>query len=343
MNLNDYHYDLPDRLIARHPPARRTDARLLVVGGDGALGDGQFSQLRGFLGPCDLLVLNDTRVIRARLRAQKATGGAVEVLVERIIDQRLVLAHVKASKTPKIGAVLTLNEGPDVLVSGRHDDLFELTSSQANWADLLEKYGEVPLPPYLGRAAEPADVERYQTVFAAHDGAVAAPTAGLHFDNDLLEQIVGDGVGIGRITLHVGAGTFQTIRDNDVANHVMHAERYEVSESLCEAIRRTRDKGGRVVAVGTTVVRALEAAASGGDLVPSKGDTRLFIAPGFEFRVVDAMVTNFHLPATTLMMLVAAFAGREQVLRAYVHAVANGYRFFSYGDAMFLSRVRETP
>lgn len=339
MNLNDFHYHLPDELIARWPAPERTAARLLAVKPNGRLDDLQFADITTLVSAGDLLVLNDTRVIKARLRGVKPTGGAVEILIERVLSSTQALAHVKASKTPRSGTVIQLKSGFEVTVTGRRTDLFELELNGGNWFDCMVAIGEVPLPPYLGRDVDASDTERYQTVFAKRDGAVAAPTAGLHFDDTLLETLRASGVDTAFITLHVGAGTFQTIRDQDVANHVMHAEWLDVSGSTCDAIKATHNRGGRVIAVGTTVVRALETAARNGELKPYRGDTQLFIKPGFNFHVVDAMVTNFHLPATTLMMLVAAFSGHREILNAYNHAVGEKYRFFSYGDAMFLQRA----
>lgn len=339
MNLNDFHYHLPDKLIASWPAPERTASRLLAVKPDGGLDDLQFEDISTLVSSGDLLVLNDTRVIKARLRGAKPTGGAVEILVERVLSSTRAVAHVKANKTPRVGAVIHLKRGFEVTVTGRREGLFELELNGPDWFDCMVDIGEVPLPPYLGRDVDASDTERYQTVFAKRDGAVAAPTAGLHFDDTLLEALRAQGVNTAFITLHVGAGTFQTIRDHDVANHVMHAEWLDVNDGTCDVIETTRKNGGRVIAVGTTVVRALESAARGGTLKSYRGDTQLFIKPGFDFHVVDAMVTNFHLPATTLMMLVAAFAGHTRILNAYNHAVREKYRFFSYGDAMFLHRA----
>lgn len=343
MRRSDFDYELPPERIAQHPLARRSDSRLLVLEGEtGQFEDARMHELAQRLQPGDLLVFNDTRVIPARLLGRKATGGRVEVLVERCLEDGSVLAHVKASKSPREGTELHLAEGAvTARVRGREEDLFILAFAGAQEAadvlNLMERHGEVPLPPYIRRAPEAGDSQRYQTVFARAPGAAAAPTAGLHFDEPLLAAVRERGVETACLTLHVGAGTFQPVRADCLEDHHMHAEYLCVDEALCRAVARTRSRGGRVVAVGTTVVRALESAARDGDLQPFSGTSRLFIYPGYRFRVVDVLVTNFHLPESTLLMLVSAFAGRESVLRAYEHAVAEGYRFFSYGDAMLLT------
>jgi S-adenosylmethionine:tRNA ribosyltransferase-isomerase len=338
MHVDEFQYSLPEALIAQEPAHRRRDSRLLILDGrSGAFEDCRFSEFGGLLRAGDLLVLNDTRVVPARLEGKKASGGAVEVLLERPVDRRRFLAQVRASKSPKTGTVIRIGK-VEATVRGRHGDLFEIELDQGHSPSaLMRDYGTVPLPPYIRRPARDSDSERYQTVYARHQGAVAAPTAGLHFDRALLEEIRAGGVDIGFLTLHVGAGTFQPIRCQRVEEHVMHKERVVVSEALCQQIARTRIGGGRVVAVGTTAVRALETASLGGGTTPFRGETDLFLYPGCAFRCVDAMLTNFHLPATTLLMLVCAFAGREQVLHAYRHAVNQRYRFFSYGDAMFVT------
>jgi S-adenosylmethionine:tRNA ribosyltransferase-isomerase len=304
------------------------------------LHDSQFARLTQHLKPNDLLVFNYTRVIQARLMGQKATGGKVEVLIERITATHEALAHVKASKSPGPGSTLRLADAVDVTVLGRADDLFML-KFDAPVLDVLEQYGTLPLPPYIDHPPEAQDLQRYQTVYAKEPGAVAAPTAGLHFDQAMFEQLEQLGVQRTFVTLHVGAGTFQPVRDGDLAKHVMHAEWYTVTDSTIQAIARARALGGRVIAVGTTSVRALESAAKLDPSMtqPQSGDTRLFIQPGFEYKVVDAMITNFHLPQSTLLMLVSAFIGLDTMKRAYQHAIKERYRFFSYGDAMFLERT----
>jgi S-adenosylmethionine:tRNA ribosyltransferase-isomerase len=333
MFLSDFDYELPDELIARYPPDNRRDSRLLVVGE--SLSDRQFTDFPSLLNAGDLLVFNDTRVIRARLFGRKQTGGRVEILVERVLSDKEVLAQVRASKTPRPGTVLELDGDCAATVSDRERDLFHLALSKPA-AAFLQQHGDVPLPPYLDRDAESADSDRYQTVYARQPGAVAAPTAGLHFDERMLEELAQIGVNHEFVTLHVGAGTFQPLREQQVEANRLHSERVQVSEQVCAAVRATRASGGRVIAVGTTAVRALETASTGGELQPCDGETELFILPGYEFRSVDAMLTNFHLPRSSLLILVAAFAGRKRILDAYRHAVENRYRFFSYGDAMLL-------
>lgn len=339
MQLSDFHYELPPRLIAAEPLAERTASRLLILDpASGECRDGGFGDVLDLLQPDDLLVFNDTRVIPARLLGQKASGGKVEVLVERITGEHSALAHVRASKSPRAGTRLLLENAVDAEVVGRQGDLFEVRFlHQESVLTLLEQHGHMPLPPYIERADTQADRERYQTVYAQKPGAVAAPTAGLHFDAALLAALAQKGVQTAAVTLHVGAGTFQPVRVQDLSQHVMHAEYVEVSPQVCEAVAACRARGGRVVAVGTTSVRSLESAAHDGELQPFQGDTRLFITPGYQFRVVDAMITNFHLPESTLLMLVSAFAGYENIMNAYRHAVHQEYRFFSYGDAMFIS------
>lgn len=339
MQRNDFHFDLPEELIAQRPAAERRGSRLLLLNGaNGALEDRSFTDLPGLLRPGDLLVFNDTRVIPARLYGRKESGGQVEVLVERITDECGVLAHVRASKSPKAGSRLTLEEQVEVEVIGREGQLFILRFP-GPVLEILKRVGHMPLPPYIDREAAESDAERYQTVYARREGAVAAPTAGLHFDQAMLEQLKQMGIDSAYVTLHVGAGTFQPVRADDIREHVMHSEYIEVPEAVVEAVARARARGGRVIAVGTTVVRSLESAARAnpkGELAPFSGETDIFIYPGYTFRVIDAMITNFHLPESTLLMLVSAFAGHGQVMNAYHHAVAEKYRFFSYGDAMFV-------
>ena len=334
MLVSEFDYDLPEELIAQYPPRRRRDSRLLAV--LDALEDRLFTDLPALLRPGDLLVLNDTRVIKARARAVKETGGRAEILIERVTGERAALAQVRASKSPKPGSRLLLDDGVEAEVSGRDGDLFELRFS-SDVLSFLDEHGEVPLPPYLNRSESPVDVERYQTVYAREAGAVAAPTAGLHFDAAMLEEMLALGVHQSRVTLHVGAGTFQPLREEEIEENRLHSERVEVDQQCCDAVRATRAAGGRVVAVGTTSVRALESASGTGEIRPYSGETELFIVPGYAFRSVDAMITNFHLPQSSLLMLVSAFAGKERVLSAYQHAVREKYRFFSYGDAMFLT------
>ena len=334
MHRSAFRYDLPTELIAQAPLAQRPASRLLVLDA-GQLSDRRFVELPSLLRPGDLLVMNDTRVIPARLRGRKRTGGRVEVLLERLIGRRRATAQLRASKSPRPGAQLELPGGVTAHVEGRTGALFEL-SFDTDVQPFLEVHGEVPLPPYIDRPPAPPDAQRYQTVYAREAGAVAAPTAGRHFDRSLLETLRHEDIEAAFLTLHVGAGTFAPVRAQRIEDHQLHGEWIRVPSEVCRAVARTRRRGGRVVAVGTTTVRALESAARGGALRPFEGETTLFIYPGFGFRVVDVLITNFHLPESSLLMLVAAFAGRERVLDAYRHAVAHRYRFFSYGDAMLV-------
>jgi S-adenosylmethionine:tRNA ribosyltransferase-isomerase len=341
--LSDYDYDLPGELIAQAPLARRRDSRLMLVDGETRLHQ-MMTDLPALLMPGDRLVFNNTRVIPARVFGHKLTGGKLELMLERITDSGTVLAKIRCSKSPRPGTKIKLHgkEGASIeaIVSARHDDLFELEGTADAYQSLgqfIEEHGDIPLPPYINRLPNEADSERYQTVFAEHPGAVAAPTAGLHFDSSLLAALAERGIDHSFVTLHVGAGTFQPVRVDDVSKHVMHAERAEVSQKTVDDIKATRTAGGRIVAVGTTCVRSLEAAAaSNGELSAFNDETRLFITPGFQFKVIDALVTNFHLPQSTLLMLVSAFAGRNNALNAYREAVQERYRFFSYGDAMLV-------
>ena len=339
MFISDFDYELPHELIARYPAQDRRGSRLLSVG-DG-VEDLGFADLPTLLQSGDLLVFNDTRVIKARLNGHKETGGKAEILVERIESERVALAHVRASKSPKPGSRLLIDGGAEAVVAGRDDDLFLLEFS-ADLLPYLDEHGDVPLPPYLEREADAADIERYQTVYANDPGAVAAPTAGLHFDEAMLAETQAAGVNHTHVTLHVGAGTFQSLREEHIEENRLHSERVEVTQSCCDAVASTRAAGGRVIAVGTTSVRALECASASGTLRPFSGETDMFILPGYEFRSVDAMLTNFHLPQSSLLMLVAAFAGKDRILAAYNHAVREKYRFFSYGDAMFLTPARQS-
>lgn len=339
MRRSDFHFELPRELIAQYPMHRRDAARMLIL--EGASGDyrgGMFSDLPDLLQPGDLLVLNDTRVIPARLYGAKDSGGRVEILIERLLDEERILAQVRASKAPKTGSRLELAPQVAFEVLGRSDEFYvlQLHGGRA-LMDVLDDFGHMPLPPYIERSAEELDSERYQTVYADKPGAVAAPTAGLHFSDDILARIAHRGVEIGTVTLHVGGGTFQPVRTEEIEDHSMHSEWFRVDAELCEQVRRTRKNGGRIVAVGTTVVRCLESAAADGDIAPVSGETAIFIYPGYRFQVVDCLLTNFHLPESTLLMLVCAFAGRDNVLRGYRYAVEEHYRFFSYGDAMFLT------
>ena len=347
MKRTDFTYELPPELIAQHPLAERSASRMLSLDGcSGHLEHLQFTDLPAQLDPGDLLVFNNTRVIPARLFGRKASGGKLEILIERITGTHTAVAHIRCSKSPKPGTVLHLSAQLDgdptghvLTVGEREGDLFSLSSEGGPELPLiLAEIGHMPLPPYIDREDEALDAERYQTVFAAREGAVAAPTAGLHFTQAVLDELARRGVNSAQITLHVGAGTFQPVRADNIEEHVMHREYLEVSEPVCDLIRRTRASGGRIVAVGTTSVRALESVSSdAGQVEPFYGDTGIFIYPGYRFRTVDAMITNFHLPESTLLMLVSAFAGRDNILKAYEAAVMERYRFFSYGDAMFLT------
>jgi S-adenosylmethionine:tRNA ribosyltransferase-isomerase len=336
LTIDAFDYELPAELIAQQPSASRSSSRLLALS-RGALQDRRFSELPGLLSPGDLLVLNDTRVIKARLLGVKSTGGRVELLVERVLNEREVLAQLRSSKPPAAGGRLTLEGRIPAEVVERRDDLYRIRfDGEATAAQELERHGRVPLPPYIAREAGPEDESRYQTVYAREPGAVAAPTAGLHFDAALMDRLARRGVRLAWITLHIGAGTFQPVRVTNLDEHRMHAERYEIPRETLDAIASVKSRGGKIVAVGTTSVRALESVAAGGN---PEGETRLFIRPGYRFRVVDRLITNFHLPKSTLLMLVCALGGTEAVLQAYRHAVAQRYRFFSYGDAMLVDRI----
>ena len=336
MKKSDFNYHLPAELIAQKPLAQRSASRLLQLNKQtGSVVDAQFSDFIDLLTSDDLLVFNDTRVIPARLFANKETGGKVEILIERIEDTRLALAHVRASKSPKPGSMLHLQNGTTCSVLGREDDLFRLQfNTELTLLELLAEIGHMPLPPYIERADDKDDLERYQTVFAKQAGAVAAPTAGLHFDQEIMQKLEQKGIAKTFVTLHVGSGTFQPVRVDDLSQHVMHKEFFQVSDTCVQAVREAKQRGGRVVAIGTTAVRALESASVSGELQSGCGDTQLFITPGYRFKTVDAMLTNFHLPESTLLMLISAFAGYDAVMAAYQHAIKQRYRFFSYGDAM---------
>lgn len=347
LTLDQFDYHLPEALIAQHPAEKRAGSRLLYLDSEANRYDKHFSDFTQLVHRGDLLVFNNTEVIKARLHGYKSTGGKVEVLIERVLDSHHALAHIRASKAPKANTELLFADGKlRLTVTGRDEALFEVRFEDLPALEALDAYGALPLPPYITHAAAQHDEERYQTVYAQHPGAVAAPTAGLHFDEALLEQLKEQGIQTAFVTLHVGAGTFQPVRTNSIAEHTMHAERYTVPAETLALIEQTRAAGGRVIAVGTTSVRALESAAQpdkthskqlpNGDIT---GDTRIFITPGYEFHYIDALLTNFHLPQSTLLMLVSALAGMEPIRAAYAHAVAQQYRFFSYGDAMFI----ETP
>ena len=351
MQVSDFHFDLPDELIARYPQPERTASRLLQLDGNsGELVDGTFTDVLDKIQPGDLVVFNNTRVIPARLFGRKASGGKLEVLVERVLDETRILAHVRCSKSPKPGSTIFVGDNDEfsALMVARHDALFELDfQSDLNVLSILEQIGHMPLPPYIDRPDEDSDKERYQTVYNQKPGAVAAPTAGLHFDQPLLDKIAQKGAEFAYVTLHVGAGTFQPVKVENINDHHMHAEYVEVPQEVVEAIQATRARGGRVIAVGTTSVRSLESAAQdalkkGTPLAPFFGDTEIFIYPGYEYQLVDALITNFHLPESTLIMLVSAFAGYDNTMNAYRHAVKKQYRFFSYGDAMFITKKTQS-
>lgn len=338
MRLDQFDFNLPPELIAQHPPPQRGQSRLLYLdGNDGALRDLIFKDLLTLLAPGDVLVLNDTRVIKARLFGEKATGGKVELLIERIIDANRALALLRTSHAPRPGAVLRIAGAISVRVLEQQGEFYLLEFGGGDSVlEVLERVGSVPLPPYITRPADEEDTARYQTVYSNVLGAVAAPTAGLHFDSALLDALRGARVELAFLTLHVGAGTFQPVRVSDIEQHRMHSERYWLPEATVHAIARAHARGGRIVAVGTTTVRALESAASAGPMRAGGGETDIFIRPGFRFRVVDRLITNFHLPRSTLLMLVSAFAGMQNTMRAYRHAISQRYRVFSYGDAMLI-------
>ncbi|MCW8125283.1 tRNA preQ1(34) S-adenosylmethionine ribosyltransferase-isomerase QueA [Microbulbifer halophilus] len=339
MRRQDFHFDLPDELIARAPTEERRGSRLLCLdGSSGEVDHRRFAELAELVEPGDLLVFNDTRVIPARLFGRKASGGKLEILIERVLDERRALAHIRASKAPKAGSEILLEDGTALQMPARHEALFELEFPPEGALAVLERLGHMPLPPYIDRPDEESDKERYQTVYSREAGAVAAPTAGLHFDEEMLEALRSKGVETAFVTLHVGAGTFLPVRVDDIFEHKMHSEVMQVPESVCRAVADCRARGGKVIAVGTTSVRALESAAAEGELKPTTGETDIFIYPGYRFRVIDRLITNFHLPESTLLMLVSAFAGYGQTMNAYREAVAEKYRFFSYGDAMLISR-----
>ncbi|APU49660.1 tRNA preQ1(34) S-adenosylmethionine ribosyltransferase-isomerase QueA [Acinetobacter junii] len=343
MQLSDFSFDLPDELIARYPLESRSASRLLHIDDQGHYHDHSFTDILDLLNEGDLLVLNDTKVMKARLKGKRATGGAIEVLVERMLDTHTAHCHIKSSNSPKAGAELYIGEDSvPVTVQGRHENLFVVEFSQPILS-ILDQYGQLPIPPYFNREAEEIDTERYQTVF--HDpekiASVAAPTASLHFDQDLLEKLAAKGVQKTFVTLHVGAGTFMPVRTTDITNHIMHSEWCDVPQSTIDLILETKARGNKVIAVGTTATRALESAAQANDgkIAAWTGDTQIFIYPGYQFCIVDRLITNFHLPESTLLMLVSALSNRDNILSAYEHAVKERYRFFSYGDAMLIDKL----
>jgi S-adenosylmethionine:tRNA ribosyltransferase-isomerase len=339
VKVSDFQFELPERLIAQHPLPERSASRLLTLDrATGEVRDRRFVDLPDLLSPDDLLVFNNTRVIPARLWANKESGGRVEILIERLLDARMAVVQMRVNRKPAVGNTLVIPDQARLKVLGRDEGFWRLEIEEGpDWPSILEAVGHMPLPPYITRADRVEDQERYQTIYGREPGAVAAPTAGLHFDEALLGRLDALGVERAFCTLHVGAGTFQPVRTERIEEHEMHAEWLRVDQSLVDAVEATRKRGGRVIAVGTTAVRSLETAASSGALQPYVGDSRLFIYPGYAFRVVDALITNFHLPGSTLIMLVSALAGRQNILAAYRHAVDAEYRFFSYGDAMFIA------
>jgi S-adenosylmethionine:tRNA ribosyltransferase-isomerase len=342
MYISEFDYDLPEALIAHYPLAKRSASRLLYLNKQtGECSHRYFADILEFISPNDLLVFNDSKVIPARLFALKQTGGRVEILVERILDSHRVLAQVRASKSPKPNSKLIVENAVTATVLNRQDDLFELAfESELSSLEILYQYGHVPIPSYVKRADESLDKERYQTVYAKTEGSAAAPTAGLHFDEALLDALAARGIAMEFVTLHVGAGTFQPVRCDDITQHKMHSEYMEVSVRVCEQIHKTKARGGRVIAVGTTTVRALETMAQAGEFKPYQGNTQIFIYPGYSFRCIDAMITNFHYPRSSLLMLICAFAGRENTMNAYQEAIRERYRFYSYGDAMLIMSTK---
>ena len=336
MKLTDFDFDLPKSLIAQSPPENRTDSRLLVP--QSTIIDSFFHNISSYIKPGDLLVMNNTRVIPARLFGRKASGGKVEIMIERLLNDRQVLAMVKASRAPQIDSYITLENGDKTKVISKENGFYTLSFETDSLLDLLDSVGHIPLPPYIERSDEKADLERYQTVFAKHEGAVAAPTAGLHFDDELLSSLKEKGVNHCFVTLHVGAGTFQPVKADKITDHKMHSEYFEICQTTVDQIKQTKENGGRIIAVGTTAVRSIESAAKSGLLVATKEETDIFIYPGYEFKIVDMLITNFHLPKSSLLMLVSAFIGRDKMMDIYQHAIENKYRFFSYGDAMLLER-----
>ena len=336
MKLSDFNFELPELLIAQHPSPKRTDSRLLVRNDEFI--DSHFSDLGLFLKPNDLLILNDTRVIPARLFGHKDSSGKVEVLIERVVSDHEALAMIKASRSPKIGSYIILENKVRLKICDKNDGIYSVSFESDSVLNTLNEVGHIPLPPYIDRDDVKEDAKRYQTVYAQNNGAVAAPTAGIHFDEPLLSSLKEQGIDHTFVTLHVGAGTFQPVKVDNIETHKMHSEQYEINQSTVDKIERTKSEGGRVIAVGTTSVRTLESASLSGKLKSQKGDTEIFIYPGFKFQIVDAMITNFHLPKSSLLMLVSAFIGFDEMHQTYQHAIKEQYRFFSYGDAMLLER-----
>ena len=340
MQLADFHYDLPAEYIARYPLRQRSASRLLCLErAFKTVSHREFTAITELLSPKDLLIFNDTKVMPARLFGSKKTGGRVEILVERILDPQRLIAQVRASKSPRIGEDIFL-ENFRFKILAKNNQFYELQSqdTEKTVREIIENFGQIPLPPYFQRSPEKEDLQRYQTVYAAHQGSVAAPTAGLHFDHELLQSLRDKKIEMAYLTLHIGAGTFLPVRTQDIREHKMHAEYFEISEQVCQQVQATKIRGGRVVAVGTTSLRALETASQSGSIKPYSGDTSIFIYPGYQFNCVDALITNLHLPASTLLMLVCAFGGYENVMYAYQQAIQNQYRFYSYGDAMWMER-----
>lgn len=336
MKKQDFYFKLPQELVAQYPTQNRTDSRLLTYCREtGQHQHNQFKDVIQFLQPGDLLVMNDSRVIPARLYGQKSTGGKVELLIERLIDEHSFWAHIKASKGPKAGTLISLEKDWVIEVTGRNEDLF-CCVVKGDLHSMLNEIGHIPLPPYIERSDESMDLERYQTVYARHKGSVAAPTAGLHFDDELLQKIKKKGIQVAYATLHVGAGTFRPLRCDDIKDHKMHREFFTVDLALCDAVKQTKASGNRVIAVGTTALRSLESATTDGEIRPCSRDTDIFIYPGYKFQICDGLITNFHLPESTLLMLISAFIGYDEAMKLYQVAIENEYRFFSYGDASFL-------
>lgn len=339
MKKSDFNYHLPEHLIAQKPLANRSASRMLCLNKTtGHFEDKQFTDIVNLINENDLLILNNTKVIPARLYGKKQTGGGVEILIERVVDENHATSHIRASKSPKTGSTIILDGGYNCRIAGRDGDLFNLEFEQSvSINQILDQIGHIPLPPYIAREDDAEDLARYQTVFAQEAGAVAAPTAGLHFDQETLDKLQNKGVATAFVTLHVGSGTFQPVRVEDLSQHIMHKEYFSVSQQTVDQIKQARENGGRIIAIGTTSVRALESASISSTIQAGLGETDLFITPGYQFKTVDVMLTNFHLPESTLLMLISAFASYEQVMAAYRHAVAANYRFFSYGDAMLIA------